>query len=57
VSTPGEVATAIVDLFETETRPFSRHTVGSEAAALLEQRSELDDDAYRQRVWQKLREG
>jgi short-subunit dehydrogenase len=55
VSTPEEVAVVIADVYDTEDRPFSRHTVGAEAAALLAQRAECDDDAYRQRVWRKLR--
>ncbi|MGC9537428.1 SDR family NAD(P)-dependent oxidoreductase [Streptomyces sp. UG1] len=54
-STPEEVATVIADLHERETRPFSRHTVGEEAAALLDQRAECDDDTYRERVWAGLR--
>jgi len=55
VSTPDEVAEVIADIYDTEDRPFSRHAVGTEAAALLAQRAECDDDAYRQRVWGKLR--
>jgi NAD(P)-dependent dehydrogenase (short-subunit alcohol dehydrogenase family) len=56
VSTPEEVAAAIADLYESETRPFSRHPVGSEAAALLGQRAECDDEEYRRRVWAQLRQ-
>ncbi|GHF36506.1 short-subunit dehydrogenase [Amycolatopsis bartoniae] len=56
-STPEEVAAVVADVLETEKRPFSRHPVGAEAAALLRQRAECDDDAYRERVWGKLRGG
>jgi len=56
VSTPEEVAAVIADALETETRPFSRHTVGAEAAALLAQRAACDDDAYRESVWARLRQ-
>jgi len=55
VSTPEEAAAAIADLYESENRPFSRHTFGEEATALVAQRAECDDDAYRDRVWAKLR--
>lgn len=54
-STPEEVAAVIADLYVTETRPFSRHAIGAEAASLIAQRAECDDDTYRQLVWAQLR--
>jgi short-subunit dehydrogenase len=57
VSTPAEVAAEIARILATERRPFSRHGIGDEARALLAQRAECDDDAYRRRVWARLRQG
>jgi len=55
-STPEEVAAVIADVLATERRPFSRHAIGTEAAALLAQRAECDDDTYHERVWARLRQ-
>ena len=55
VTTPQEVATVMADLYQNESRPFSRHPVGAESAAILERRAASDDDTYRQSVWDQLR--
>ena len=53
-STPEEVAVAVATAIESEKLAFSRHPVGEEAAALLRRRAELDDAAYREKIWDQL---
>jgi len=53
-STPEEVAAVVATAIEDEKQAFSRHPVGAEAAALLRRRAELDDAAYRAKVWDQL---